>query len=241
MTRSARLPKASDFLVTAIRQRILSERLPVGTRIASETELMAEHGLGRVTVREGLRILEQDGLIYIKRGAAGGIFVREVGIGRLSESLALLLSIRDTTLEEFAEFRLNFEPPVARLAAQNATEEQREQLLESARRGGHGRHVADFHELVGQASGNGVHAIVLAAFGTTLESQVRYDRVTRDTSDRNVSEHREIALAIASGDAEAAEKAMRLHLEAYRDFVSNANLLSAPIIPRATDHDTHPM
>ncbi len=230
--RSSRLPKASDLVVTDVRRRILSERLPVGSRLASEAELMERHGLGRVTVREGLRILERDGLIEIRRGATGGIFVREVGIGQISETMALLFSSRDTSLREFADFRLDVEPTVARLAATHASDEQRQGLTDIAGDGGGGRHVASFHELVAQASGNGVHAIILAALGTTLENQVRYDRVTRETAERNVREHEEIAAAIAAGDPGAAESAMRRHLEGYRGFIEQQRLLDDPIIPR---------
>ncbi|NYD57179.1 DNA-binding FadR family transcriptional regulator [Nocardioides marinisabuli] len=232
MARSSRLPKACDLVVTDVRGRILSERLPVGSRLASESELMEQHGLGRVTVREGLRLLERDGLIEIRRGAAGGIFVREVGIGQISETMALLFSSRDTTLREFADFRLDIEPTVARLAATHASDDQRAALTDIAGLGGDGRHVASFHELVADASGNGVHAIVLAALSSTLESQVRYDRVTAGTAARNVREHEEIAAAVAAGDPDAAESAMRRHLEAYRDFVAQLRLLDDPIIPR---------
>lgn len=233
---SSRLPKASDLVVTEVRRRILSERLPVGTRLASEAELMEQNGLGRVTVREGLRILERDGLIEIRRGAAGGIFVRDVGIGQISETMALLFSSRDTSLGDFADFRLDVEPTVARLAAAHATDDQRALLTDIAGNGGGGRHVANFHELVAESSGNGVHAIILAALGSTLESQVRYDRVTRETAERNVREHEEIAAAIAAADPDAAEHAMRRHLEGYREFIAQLELLDEPIIPRI-----HPM
>lgn len=242
VARSGRLPKASDLVVSDVRHRILSERLPVGARLASESDLMEQHGLGRVTVREGLRILERDGLIETRRGAAGGIFVREVGIGQISETLALLFSVRDTSLREFADFRLDVEPTVARLAATHATDEQRAALSDIAGIGGNGRHVASFHELVAQASGNGVHAIVIAALGTTLENQVRYDRVTRETARRNVCEHEAIAAAIAAGDPAGAEEAMRHHLEGYRAFIEQLELLDDPIIPRVDpDVRRHPM
>ena len=47
---SARLVKASDVIVDGIRDRILHERLPVGSPLPSEADLMEDYGLGRVTV-----------------------------------------------------------------------------------------------------------------------------------------------------------------------------------------------
>jgi GntR family transcriptional regulator len=47
---------------------------PPGTRLPSETELVEDHGVTRVTVRRGLALLEQEGLAEIIRGK--GVFVR---------------------------------------------------------------------------------------------------------------------------------------------------------------------
>jgi len=243
MSSRARLPKASDVVVTALRQQILAERLDVGARLASETELMEEFGLGRVTVREALRILERDGLINIRRGAGGGNFVREVGVEQISDSLAVLLSMRDTSLLEFAEFRIHVEPPVTRLAADNATDEQRAALTQMADQLSVGAVVADFHGLVAEASGNGVHEIISASLRLTLESQVRYEAVSPQYSEDNIREHIQIARAISDGRADDAEDAMRRHLEGYRRFIVEAGLAEAPIIPRRPMpvRDAHPM
>ena len=239
MSSRARLPKASDLVVTALRQQILVERLPVGTRLASETDLMDAYGVGRVSVREALRILERDGLVDIRRGASGGIFVREVGIEQLSDALAVRLSTRDTSLADFADFRLHLEPSVARLAAVNASPEQRAQLMDIAEQWSDGKVVADFHGLVAAASGNGVHEIIVGALRLSLESQVRHEVVSREYSADNVREHIAIARAISEGRAEDAEARMRAHLEGYRSFVVEAGLASEPVIPRRTRSGDH--
>ena len=88
---SARLVKASDAIVDGIRDRILNERLPVGSPLPSESDLMADYGLGRVTVRERLRLLERAGIVSIRRGPGGGVFVGTPDLHRLSEVLTCLL------------------------------------------------------------------------------------------------------------------------------------------------------
>ena len=111
---SARLVKASDVIVDGIRDRILHERLPVGSPLPSEADLMEDYGLGRVTVRESLRLLERDGIVSIRRGPGGGVFVGTPDIQRLSEVFTVLMAIRDVTLRDLLEFRKVIEPPAAR-------------------------------------------------------------------------------------------------------------------------------
>src|SRR5699024_3756987 len=118
-SRSRRLPKVSDLVVSALRERIINQQLPVGSRLPSEAELMEELNVGRVTVREGLRLLERDGLLEVRRGTTGGNFVRHPDIEQVSESISVLLGIRGTRLREFVEFRQLVEPEAAALAAQH--------------------------------------------------------------------------------------------------------------------------
>jgi GntR family transcriptional regulator len=64
-------------LVELMRQMIASEGLQAGDRLPSEAELAARFGLGRSSVREALKLLEQDGLIYVRHGL--GRFVSAIG------------------------------------------------------------------------------------------------------------------------------------------------------------------
>src|SRR4051794_36342231 len=47
-----RVPKASDVLAESLRERILEDRLPEGTRLPTERELVTKSGLSRASVRE---------------------------------------------------------------------------------------------------------------------------------------------------------------------------------------------
>lgn len=232
MNSRARIPKASDVVVAAIRQRIVSERLPVGTKLPSELELMDEYGLGRVTVREALRILERDGLIDVRRGPSGGIFVRHTEISQVSDTLALLFSFRDTTLGEFAEFRLQLEPYVARLAAKHATKEQRAELLASIGTEGEPSRTADVHSLIASACGNDVFELVLKSMHSSFVGHFRYDLITPEHVEATTRAHAKIVHAIVDGDGAAAERAMRRHLETYGAFLEENGLDTAPILPK---------
>ena len=147
-TNRVRIPKASDVVIAEIRERILFHRLPVGTRLPNETELMEQYGLGRVTIREALRVLERDGLVDIRRGPTGGIFVRHTDISQVSDAMAMLFRFSDTTLGEASEFRSLLEPRVARLAALNATDAQLEQIAKIANGDFDAVRLAQFHALL---------------------------------------------------------------------------------------------
>jgi GntR family transcriptional repressor for pyruvate dehydrogenase complex len=232
---SRRLPKASDVVVNAVRQRILTERLPVGHRLPSETELMEEYGLGRVTVREALRLLERDGLIEIKRGPGGGIHVRHPDISQVSDAISLLFSVQEVTLREFLAFRQLVEPSAAALAAVHATDEQRQKILQSAEADqAQLSPVVDLHVLIGESTGNGVLGLVLQALHSPMAVHFRSDKIRKHDVEGTARAHRKIAQAIAAGNAAGAERAMKRHLDAYASYLQEVGLIDEPIVPQPT-------
>jgi len=72
-----RSPSLTDQVKTHLKERIVEGDFEEG-RIPSETELAAELGVSRTTIRDALSRLEQEGAIYRKQGA--GTFVNEPGL-----------------------------------------------------------------------------------------------------------------------------------------------------------------
>lgn len=66
-------PRAGRVL-DALRQRILSEDLPEGTKLPSHAELATAYGVAPLTMRQVLARLEQEGLVQREQGR--GTFVR---------------------------------------------------------------------------------------------------------------------------------------------------------------------
>lgn len=230
--RSRRLPKASDLVVSALRDRIINQQLPVGSRLPSETELMEELDIGRVTVREGLRLLERDGLLEVRRGTAGGNFVSHPDIEQVSESISVLMGIRGTRLREFVEFRLLVEPEAAALAAARRQPEH-EEILAHIEEGDHElAHVPDLHLLIARATGNGVLAIALNSLHHPFSEHFRPTRIGHAEMDVTSAAHAKIARMVRTGDADGARDAMQVHLDAYREWLDGEGLLDEPIIAR---------
>ena len=64
-------------LAALMRQRIRSGDLPVGARMPTLAELQQTYGVSRVTARQAMDLLDEEGLI--ERGAGRGTFVRDHG------------------------------------------------------------------------------------------------------------------------------------------------------------------
>lgn len=85
----------TDQVRSHIKEWILSEEL-TDDRIPSETDLAAELGVSRTTVRDALSRLENEGLVYRKQGA--GTFVNRAGLqiqSRLEEIWSYENVLRD--------------------------------------------------------------------------------------------------------------------------------------------------
>jgi GntR family transcriptional regulator, transcriptional repressor for pyruvate dehydrogenase complex len=231
-----RLQKASDVVAARLRGQILGEPIQVGTELPSEAELMETHGFSRSTVREALRLLEADGLIVTKRGPGGGIRVSSPDINQISRSMAILLTSQAVTHRDFLAFRRLIEPPLAALAAREATAEQRTWLVALAKNEeieySGVRASVKFHEAVGVCTNNGVARTVLAAMQSALEGHVRAESLSTDDIHGTTNVHFRIAKLIADGKSDQAARAMERHLEAYAKAVDAKGLLEEPAVAR---------
>lgn len=234
---SPRLPKAAEVVARALRNRIVAEQLAEGTRLPTEAELMEVFGVGRVTAREALRLLEHDGLVEIRRGVGGGTFVRHPDISQISESMSLLFGVRQTTLREFLEFRLLVEPSAAELSAERIADDRRPALVEVASVGNRLERVPDLHMLIAEESGNRVLGLTLNALHHAFGAHFRRSQIYEQDLLATQAAHKKIARKILDGDAEGARMAMRVHLDAYAEYLKKEDLLDKPLVPRMYQPD----
>jgi len=232
----SRVPKASDVIAARLRAQILGDRLEVGTELPSEAELIEGEGFSRSTVREALRLLEADGLIVTKRGPGGGIRVSRPDINQISRSMAILFTSQAITHREFLQFRRTIEPAIAALAAEQATDEQRQWLVSIAQSEddaytGVGASV-QFHEAVAVCSNNRVIAAVLSAVESALEAPVGPAALTSSIVHGTTKSHVRIAKLISAGKAEEASAAMVRHLDAFVKAVEQQGRLDVPAVSR---------
>src|SRR4051794_23544161 len=115
-----RRARSFDDVVGQLREAILSGRIRPGDRLPGERQLCESFGVGRPTLREALRSLEATGLIEVRPGKGGGSYAVTPSEATVGDALAALVNLRGASLEDLAEFRLDFEGENASWAARRA-------------------------------------------------------------------------------------------------------------------------
>ncbi len=105
----------------AIEADISARRLMPGDTLPTETELSLQFGLNRSTVREGIRLLEQQGLL--ERGEGKRLMVRQPDMGDVARRASRGLAFGGVTFREVWEALYMFQPTAARLAAERSDPE----------------------------------------------------------------------------------------------------------------------
>ena len=106
--------KTHEAVADTLRRQIVLGRFKVGDRLPTEEDLTEQFRVARTTLREALRVLESQGLIEIRRGRNGGPVVTQPPAGATSESLALLLQMKATTIGEIDQVRHLVESQIVR-------------------------------------------------------------------------------------------------------------------------------
>ncbi len=201
-----------------IRTLIRSEKLRPGEKLPNEMELCRLFGVSRPTVREAVKSLVSQNIIEIVRGK--GTFVSK-NPGVASDPLGLDFITDDTLHLSLIEARLLIEPPVARLAAEKASDADVERVGALVQEMAQvvDRHAVDmsteleFHRSIAAATGNPViMRIVPVILDSIIKTYKDYPRTSEDHREA-FQEHAEIYKGIRGRDPEAAAAAMRRHLQ----------------------------
>ena len=118
------------IIVSKIKEKIFSGELKPGDKLPSERELVNNFNTSRITIREAIRMLETVGLVEVKRGKEGGSFVKEINSAYYADFLSDMLVQGLLSISEITETRLLLEPPVAKLSAERANEEDISRMRE---------------------------------------------------------------------------------------------------------------
>jgi GntR family transcriptional regulator, transcriptional repressor for pyruvate dehydrogenase complex len=224
--KAVRRVRSFDEVVMQIQSAILSGHYRTGDRLPNERELSAMLDVSRPTLREALRSLEVLGILDIRPGKSGGIFVAAPSGSGVGSALEALILLRRATTAELNEFRMSFEGETAAWAAERADEEDTERLLShtaavraaAARPATRWEEMVDldvhFHELVAHASKNQVRvAVMLGLLRAVQRVELRVTPVADPSLHHDVgAELTAVAEAIRDHDPERARAAMRAHL-----------------------------
>ena len=119
---SASRPRpAYELVAEAIERKILAGRLKPGDPVGTESELVKQFGVNRSTVREGIRLLEQSGLVA--REPSRRLSVAVPHYHRLATRMTRALILQQVTFRELWHTSRALEPAAVDQAMDNATEE----------------------------------------------------------------------------------------------------------------------
>ncbi len=220
----------ADAVVEQIETMIVDGILKEGRKLPSERELAEAMRVSRPKLREALQQLEADGLVHVRHGE--GTFVATLTGRAMSPALLALYTRHGEAFYDYLEYRREQEGFAARLAAERATNSDKERLKQI---------IADMQQAwedddqeASQETDMRLHtAIVDASQNTTLMHMMasvydltrqgvfynrRYLRTLDGTGEALLEQHKRIAAAILNGDSAEAEAAARAHM----DFVEQS-------------------
>ena len=228
---------AYQLVADAIERRILSGGIRPGETLGTEAELVRQFGVNRSTVREGIRLLEQDGIL--QRQPNRRLTVALPHYERLATRTSRALVLAEVTFRELYEAGMALQLATIEGATQRATPELIEAMHGNIERTARVLHdpaaVAEldgeFHALIGRASGNRV--LQLAREPSDLLVRPTTELVLRKVkvgAERLLHAHRMLLEAIQRRDAELGRLWARRHINDWRKgFERAGNDLDQPI------------
>jgi GntR family transcriptional repressor for pyruvate dehydrogenase complex len=214
--------RISGEVLSQLKESILLGKFKSGEKLPSERELTEEFQVSRGVVREAIRILEITGFVTMRQGPTGGAFVTDLSFDHVGNAFLDLFLANKVSIPELANVRLYIEPEVARLAALNATKEDKRRLMEAQE----GEFLSVVTTTARIVQFQKVHHVIAEScqnhfYEAISKSMLRltYEVVEAVDPDHEAlhmpGEHKPIIDAVIGADAEAARAAMQTHMEKF--------------------------
>lgn len=198
----------ADYLMEWIKENGLKP----GDKIPPELELVKILNTGRSSVREALALLKSRNVVEVRRGC--GTFLCEQP-GVINDPLGLYFFPDNGGIaEDWGIVRLIIEPPIAELAAINATTEDISKLLESWEVLSNSRHDpqlhykadSEFHRILAEAT----HNVVIMKLFPIIQDGIHHFLSETESihTDETRRLHYEVLKAVVTHDAARARSAM---------------------------------
>jgi GntR family transcriptional repressor for pyruvate dehydrogenase complex len=231
-TERMRTPRLAEMVSAQLRERIVDGELADGELLPPLDRLVEEFGVSPPSIREALRILENERLITVRRGNVGGAVVHRPKANAAAYMLGLVLQSEHVPMSDLALALVQLEPLCARLDAErkdrkrtvvprlrNACKQAEDNLDEAVLVEHWSR---QFHNDLIEHCGNETLVLVVGTLERLWASQQEAwtYRVTHldespdlELRKQGLAAHWEILDAIEAGDGELAERRAREHME----------------------------
>jgi DNA-binding FadR family transcriptional regulator len=225
-----------DHIVDALGMRIVRGDFADGAVLPNEPTLASELGVSRNALREAVKVLVSKGLVEVRQKTGTKVLPREHWNLLDKEVLGWMTQSGQALGHAMGlvEFRLIFEPKASYLAAMRATQEERQLIQAECRAleaciGGPLDDMSEvdlrFHRAILRASHNDVLIHLGSLVASLTKIQVVATSQNRAELEAGVRQHRDLADAIARGDASAAEQiSIELVLSPYHRLADTTGL-----------------
>ena len=216
---------ATEQVITSIREALAHKQLKYGDKLPNETELAAKLGVGRSSLREGIKALTAFGILEVRQG--DGTFV----VNRFAEHVFDYLGFVSNAenFKYLMALRRIFEVGCASLVVDRISDEdcrKMEQLTQDMVTVNAQDHLeentkldAAFHKTMLQASENPLitemYSMISNMLCSLMDRLMRYDDVVTDAKEAHFS----ILHALQKRDREAAELAVSNHLNTVEHYL----------------------
>ncbi|MEU5715149.1 FadR/GntR family transcriptional regulator [Streptomyces sp. NPDC020403] len=219
----------TDEAIEKIKGMIVSGALAPGDRLPKESELAAELGLSRNSLREAVRALSLIRILDVRQG--DGTYVTSLDPQLLLEALSFVVDFhRDDTVLEFLAVRRILEPAATAMAALRIEESELDALRAQLDALGSDPSVEqlvaadlEFHRGIVRSSGNSVLCSLLDGLsGPTTRARVWRGLTQQDAVSRTLYEHRAILGALRDRDPEAARSWATVHVASVEQWLRSS-------------------
>ena len=217
--------KISERIVEQIRDAVLSGRLKPGDRVASEKELIAQFGVSKATMREALRVLEAMGLVELRKGIQGGVFIAEVDMKTTIHSIMNFLHFKAVSIHDITMLRFILEPSVAHIAASRFTEEDIRRLEEMIEAGEDDEVEISkdigFHRYLARLSDNPILILIMDFIDNILRDLKSQLTLGAGFYNDVKARHRRVLSCLTHGDPVGARREITQDILAVGDYMAD--------------------
>lgn len=213
-------PRPATEIIQQIRQLLHDQRLKTDDRLPPERELAEQFGVSRNSVRQALRSLEEQGLLVIRKGAAGGAFIQGGGAGAVPTLMSDLFSLGAIRPQDLTEVRVLVGVEVVRLACERGSDDDIDRLEQNVRAAEAAIEAGDlelrtelnleFHKMLARMTGNSL-LIAITDGVVTITSQF-VGRIGRTPTSYVMPFRKRLLKLLRARDVDGAAAEMRRHL-----------------------------
>lgn len=205
MLTNDRYSSLEEKVYDVLSEQILSGQIEKGTAL-TELTLCERLGVSRTPIRAAIRRLAEDGTVQL-----------------MANKGAVVVGISREDLVDIYKIRVRLEGLASRTAAERMTDEEKRALRESLElaefyiaRGDNDKLReldTSFHKMIYEASGNRLLSKTLSELHTKIKGYRSAALSVPGRLQRSVEEHKNILIAIESGNGDEADRLTSLHIE----------------------------